>query len=88
MGLHLARAAFPSRLAVNAAGISLAARPGGLTLTFAAEMLFGGDRQRGAALILAWRTGEGAEARAVLSPTLLIERGAPPTHLRAKRQGG
>ena len=88
MGLRLARAAFPARLAVNAAGISLATRSGGgLTLTFAAETLFGGDRRRGAALILAWRAGEGAEARAVLSPTLLIERAEPPTHLRAKRNG-
>src|SRR5581483_2297855 len=80
MGLRLARAAFPSRLAVNAAGISLVARPGGLTLAFAAETLFGGDRRRGAALILALRAGDGG--RVVLSPTMLIERGEAPTQLR------
>lgn len=88
MGLRLARGAFPQRLAVNREGIALAPRPGGgLTLTFAFATLFGGERSRGAALILAWRTGEDAEARAYLSPTLLLERAEPPSALRAKRAG-
>ena len=88
MGLRLAHAAYPTRLAVNGDGISLTPRPGGgLTLTLAAKTLFAGNRQRGVALILAWRSDEGAESRAVLSPTLLIERAEPPTQLRAKRHG-
>jgi len=54
MGLRLARAAFPARLPVNRDGIALAQHPGGgLTLTLSLDTLFGGDRQRGAALILA-----------------------------------
>ena len=86
MGLKLHRAAFPQRLAVNREGIDLAARPGGgLTLSIGLETLFGGDRQRGAALILAWRTGDGTEARSYLSTTLLIQRAEMPTLLRAKR---
>lgn len=88
MGMKLARAAFPERLAVNRDGIRLTARPGGgLTLSVALETLFGGDRGRGTALILAWRTGEGAEAQTYLSPTLLIERVEPLALLRAKRTG-
>ncbi|HEY7609861.1 MAG TPA: hypothetical protein VIF14_11570 [Alphaproteobacteria bacterium] len=88
MGLRLARGAFPQRFAVNREGIALAPRPeGGLTLTFAFDTLFGGERSRGAALILAWRTDAGAEARAYLSPTLLLERAEPPSLLRAKRAG-
>jgi hypothetical protein len=86
VGLKRVRAAFPTRLPVNADGISLAARPGGgLTLTVAIETLFAGDRARGTALILAWRTGEGEDGRAYLSPTILIERAEAPALLRAKR---
>jgi hypothetical protein len=86
MGLRLARGAYPQRYAVNREGIALAPRPeGGLTLAFAFATLFGGERSRGVALILAWRTGEEAEARAYLSPTLLLERADPPRLLRAKR---
>ena len=86
MGLHLARGAFPRRFTVNRDGIALAPRAeGGVTLAFAFNTLFGGERSRGTAVILAWRTGEDAEARAYLSPTLLLERGAPPSLLRAKR---
>jgi hypothetical protein len=86
MGLHLARGAFPRRFTVNRDGIALAPRrEGGITLAFAFNTLFGGERSRGTALILAWRTGEDVEARAYLSPTLLLERGAPPSLLRAKR---
>jgi len=88
VGLKRARATFPERLAVNRAGIGLAARPGGgLTLSIALETLLGGERGQGAALILAWRSGEGAEARSYLSPTLIIERVEPSTLLRAKRTG-
>jgi hypothetical protein len=88
MGLHLARGAFPQRFAVNREGIALTPHPeGGLTLALAFATLFGGERGRGAALILAWRTGEDAEARAYLSPTLLLERAQPPSLLRAKRAG-
>lgn len=88
VGLKRVRAVFPARLAVNRDGIALAARPGGkLTLTLAIETLFAGDRARGTALILAWRTGEGEAARAYLSRTLLIERTESPALLRAKRTG-
>ena len=88
VGLKRVRAAFPERLAVNRADIALAARAdGGLTLSIALETLFGADRQRGVALILAWRSGEGAEARSYLSPTLIIERTEAPALLRAKRTG-
>jgi hypothetical protein len=84
LGLGLARAAFPARFAVNGEGIALAPRPGGgLTLTIAAATLFAGERGHGAALILAWRSDEGADAQAFISPTLLIER----AHRRAKRMG-
>jgi hypothetical protein len=73
---------------VNRDGIALAARPGGgLVLTLAVDTLFSGDRARGTALILAWRTGEGETARAYLSRTLLIERAESPALLRAKRTG-
>lgn len=86
VGLKRAKASFPVRLPVNRDGITLAKRPGGgLTLTLTAETLFAGDRARGTALILAWRTGEGEAARAYLSPTLLIERADVPALLRAKR---
>ena len=88
VGLKLARAAFPARLPVNRDGIALAPRPGGgLVLTLAVDKLFSGDRARGTALILAWRTGEGEAARAYLSRTLLIERAESPAFLRAKRTG-
>ncbi len=88
VGLKLVRAAFPARLPVNRDGIALSARPGGgLTLTLAVETLFAGDRARGTALILAWRTGDGETARAYLSPTLLIERAEAPALLRAKGAG-
>ena len=88
VGLKRVRAAFPERLAVNRRDIALTARPGGgLTLAVALETLLGADRQRGAALILAWRTGEGAEAKSYLSPTLIIERTEAPALLRAKRTG-
>lgn len=88
VGVKRVRAAFPERLPVNRAGIGLAARPGGgLTLSIALETLFAGERARGAALILAWRSGEGAEARSHLSPTLIIERVEPSALLRAKRTG-
>lgn len=88
VGLRRVRAAFPARLPVNRDGIALAPRAGGgLTLTLAVETLFAGDRARGAALILAWRTGEGESARAYLSTTLLIERAEAPALLRAKRAG-
>jgi hypothetical protein len=78
VGLKLVRAAFPERLRVNSAGVVLAARPGGLVLSIALETLFGGDRQHGAALILAARTGEGPEAQSHISSTLIIERAEPP----------
>jgi hypothetical protein len=88
VGLKRVRAAFPERLAQNGTEIALAARPdGGLTLSVGLETLFGADRERGTALILAWRTGEGAEARSYLSPTLIIERVESPTLIRAKRTG-
>lgn len=87
VGLKRVRAAFPERLAVNRAGVGLAARPGGLTLSIALETLLDGDRGHGAALILAWRSGTGAEARSYLSPTLIIERVEPAALLRAKRTG-
>ncbi len=87
VGLKRVRAAFPERLPVNRAGIALATRPGGgLTLSIALETLLGGDRQRGAALILAFRS-DGAEPHTYLSPTLLIERTEAPALLRAKRTG-
>jgi hypothetical protein len=78
VGLKLVRAAFPERLRVNSAGVALAARPGGLMLSMPLETLFGADRRHGAALILAARTGEGAEAESHISPTLIIERREPP----------
>lgn len=88
VGLKHVRAAFPERLAANGPGLALAARPGGgLMLSLALETLFGADRQRGAALILAWRAGDGAEARSYLSPTLIIERVDASALLRAKRTG-
>ena len=88
VGLKRVRAAFPERLAVNRAGVGLAPRPGGgLMLSIVLETLLGADRQRGTALILAWRSGEGAEAKSYLSPTLIIERTAPSAQLRAKRSG-
>jgi len=88
VGLKRVRAVFPERLAVNRRDIALAAGPdGGLTLSIALETLFGADRQRGVALILAWRSGEGAEAKSYLSPTLIIERTEAPALLRAKRTG-
>lgn len=86
VGLKRVHAAFPERLSVRGAGIRLATRPGGgLTLSVALETLLGGDRRRGAALILVWRSGEGAEARSFLSPTLMIERVEPAAPLRTKR---
>ena len=88
VGLKRVRAAFPERLTVNRAGIALAARAGGgLTLSIALETLLGGERTHGAALILAWRSSEGAEARSYLSPTLIIERVEPSALLKAKRTG-
>jgi hypothetical protein len=47
-------------------------------LSMPLETLFGADRRHGAALILAARTGEGAEAESHISPTLIIERREPP----------
>ncbi len=85
VGLKLVRAAFPERLPVNRGGIALAPRPGGLTLSIALETLLGADRRHGAALILAARSGEGAEAQSHISPTLIIERGEAPPLQRAKR---
>lgn len=85
VGLKLVRAAFPERLPVNRGGVALAARPDGLTLSIALETLLGADRRHGAALILAARTGEGAEAQSHISPTLIIERGEAPPLQRAKR---
>jgi hypothetical protein len=85
VGLKRVRAAFPERLPVTRGGIALAARPGGLTLSIALEILLGADRRHGAALILAARTGEGAEAESHISPTLIIERGEAPPLQRAKR---
>jgi hypothetical protein len=88
VGLKRVRAAFPERLAVNGPGLALTARPGGgLTLAVALETLLGGDRQRGAALILALRDGDGEAAQTYWSPTLLIERTDSPALLRAKRTG-
>jgi len=85
MGLKLARAAFPQRLAANGAGLALKPRAeGGLTLSVPFDVLFGGDRKRGAALILAWRSGDGGEAEAYLSPTLILERADAPAQLRAR----
>lgn len=85
VGLKLVRAAFPDRLPVNAGGIALARRPGGVTLSIPLETLFGANRQRGAALILAARTGEGDAAESHISPTLIIERADPPPVQKAKR---
>lgn len=88
VGLKRVRAAFPERLAQNGTAIALAAGPGGkLTLSVAVETLFGADRERGAALILAWRTGGDAEARSYLSPALIIERVEAPWLSRARRAG-
>jgi hypothetical protein len=85
VALKRRRASFPVRLPVNREGITLASAGGTLTLSLSVETLFADDRARGAALILAWRTGEGEQARAYLSPTLIIERGDEPALLRAKR---
>ncbi len=86
VGLKLVRATYPERLAVNRDGIAVTSRPGGLTLSIALETLFGANRQRGAALILSARTGDGDAAESHLSPTLIIERAEPPPALlRAKR---
>jgi len=74
LGLGLTRAAFPARYPVNRDGIALAPRPGGLTLVLAAETLFAGERRNGTLLILGWRSGDGADAQAFISSTLLIER--------------
>ncbi len=86
VGLKLVRASYPDRLAVNRGGIAIAARPGGLTLSIALETLYGANRQRGAALSLSTRTGEGENAESHISPTLIIERAEPPPALlRTKR---
>lgn len=77
VGLKLVRAAFPDRLPVNSAGIALARRAGGVTLSIPLETLLGANRRRGAALILAARTGEGTDAESHISPTLIIERADP-----------
>ncbi len=88
VGLKLARAAFPQRLAANGEGITLTKRPdGGLMLALALETLFAGDRGRGAALILAWRSGEGDDARTHLSSTLLLERAGSSGLHRTKSPG-
>jgi len=74
LGLGLTRAAFPARYPVNRDGIALAPRPGGLILSLAAETLFAGERRNGTLVILGWRSGDGADAQAFVSSTLLVER--------------